>query len=93
MTLTDVILPVVSGVVFVVVLLVILYGAYFILKLLGITKLFKKKPKISDEVYIEVIKKIRNNETFDEIMEKTSKYPLRRQQEYLDAYLKVKNLN
>lgn len=75
--------------------MVVFFGWLFYkgLKTMGLTKFLKRKPKVSDEVLEEVlIEIIKEEKTFIEFAEYISKFNLKKQKEYLEAYYKIKQL-
>jgi hypothetical protein len=69
------------------------YLFYYILKMIGLFKIFKRKKKIPDEVYEFIINKINEKgekEGWIEITEHFSKFPKKQQELWVQAYLEVK---
>lgn len=87
-----IILPVVKGVVFFGVLAIIFYGFYRLLKLIGFFRIFKRKVKVSQEVYVDVADQIEQGARFRDIAEYFSKFPKRIQNQYIQAYYEIKSL-
>lgn len=67
-------------------------GGLYLMKMFGLTRLFKRKPKIPEEVYEQVALWIQEGFTFTQIAEKISKFNKKTQEKYINAYLEVKKL-
>ena len=93
MTPTDFIIPVLKGAMVIFVFTIIGYGMYWILSKLGIFKLFKRNPKISDDIYEFVAEKISSGEKLNDIVQYTTKFPIRTQEKYINAYFELNEIN
>lgn len=93
MTLTDTVTPIIKGVIVVFLLCLIGYLIYWVIKHLGLGKMFKKKEKIDETIYQEVADSLARGETFNEIAELFNNKPLPIQQKYVQAYLELRQLN
>ena len=88
----DIVISVIKGAVTLFIIGLVCYGIYWILKSFGVLKIFKKKIKPSDEVYIDVAKRLVKGETFEQIAVSFSKFSKPTQDAYIQAYLEIKEL-
>ena len=83
------IIPIISGSLIIFLFSIIGYGFYWILNKIGFFKLFKRKPKISDDIYEFIIERISKGEKLSDIVQYATKFPLRTQEKYINAYFEL----
>ncbi len=93
MPILDYAVPVIGGAFILGFVCVLFALIYRLLKMVGVFKLFKRKIKISDEIYEFVIEQINEDKVkaFQNISEHFSNMPRKQQQLYVQAYLEVKD--
>lgn len=92
MNIPEFIIAVFKGSILVAFCFFVLYGFYWMLKKTGIFKLFKRKIKPTQEIYEEVADNMEKGNTFDDLAQEITKYPIQTQHQYLQAYLDFKKV-
>lgn len=82
-----IVVPVVKGVLFLVVILTVLYGIWKFLQMLGIEKLWRKKP--SPKMYEELAEKLSDGKSAGDIAIYIHKKPQSLQRRYWEAYFEL----
>ena len=89
MEITNIITPIIYGVIIFSIIVWFIYVIYWILK----HTIFRLiKPKISDDIYEEVADMIIQKKKFEDIAIKFSKYPKKIQNKYIQAYFELKEI-
>jgi hypothetical protein len=91
----DFIIPIISGSMIIFIIIVIGYGVYYMLNKIGLFKIFKIlfKPKISDDIYEFVADRISKGEKLNDITQYSTRFPLKTQEKYINAYFELTELN
>ena len=64
----------------------------WLLKKVGLFKLFKRRTKVPEKIYIEVAQHLLESGSFDTLAEKFSKFDKKIQDLYIKAYLEIKRV-
>lgn len=95
MSFVKIIEPVIYGTILFFILGWIGYIFYWILKKTYLLKFIKKKlfkKKVSNEVYVYVAQHLQQGKEFDDLAQYISKFPKPIQDQYIQAYLEIKEL-
>ena len=92
MGITDIIIPVLYGVVVVFIIGWLCFVVWWVLNYLGLTKYLKRQPKVTEAVYVYVATAINEGKSFEEIMQPITKYDIKKQQPYIEAYMELKSV-
>lgn len=81
---------IIMGVVILFLVFWIFWVIWWVIKNLGMLKMFKRKPKIDEYAYMKVLEMLEEGKNWTAIAEHFSKYPFKEQQKYINAYFEIK---
>lgn len=85
-----ILISIVKGAVALAFVIWILYLFYWVFKKIGFFRLFEASP--SEEIFKEILDKQQEGKSFDEIFQEVTKYPRKKQKQYITAYIKINEL-